>query len=183
MSPHHLAVIISCAIIGALILSAIAMGVFLCYRRRRAIEAATDPGPPSESSSGKGPPSISSECSWCYIAENKVCIWCAGQARDEDYKYDARRGRLYVDTMDLKNSGWRSALSFPAPNRNASPQGNQSHVNAISRKRSQEEKSPGSSITGKRSFKPGGIYEIPTIPLGPAAVCRVNDEIMEIERR
>jgi hypothetical protein len=133
MSPHLLAIIITCSVVGVLLLSAIGMGVFLWYHRRHVTVAAPEQ-PPSgfndEKRSSPHPgfedieieapqrPPPARQCSWCYIAENKLCKWCAGEAQDdEDHVQDAGRGRLHVDTTDLRHNGWRSVLSSPAPSR------------------------------------------------------------------
>jgi hypothetical protein len=143
MPPHLLAIIITCTVVGVLLLSAIAMGVFLWYHRRHVPAPAPEQVQPSgfndekrRSHSGfedieigapQRPPPAAVQCSWCYIAENKLCKWCAGEAQDEDdYVQDAGRGKLLVDTTDLKHSGWRSVLNSPAPSRNPTPPGSRS---------------------------------------------------------
>lgn len=201
-------------------LAALSMALFLWYRRRHPTPATltsiTDPSTTAPSSAASdsatatekalrgGAGSSAQDCSWCYIAESGVCKWCSGEADDdaeeaEDSKRSwspAARGRLVVETADLKQSGWRSVLNSPSVSRNPSPRGGgRSPVDSVmGRERERERspgggRSPGGSITGngKRSFRPGGIYEVPSatvaLPERPASVLvKERDDITELER-
>lgn len=146
-ASDHLAIILSSSIVGVLLVLALLMSLFLCFRRRAL--------PPRYSVStlgtvewgARGIGGGEKECAWCYIADGQ-CMWCSGDARDDDDMPE--RPKLQVEIADLKHSGWRCAINSPAaaavryPQRTGSP--------------------PAAGPERKRSFRSGGIYEIPAVP-------------------
>lgn len=201
LPPHIVALICSFAIIGSLLLSAMAMTLCLwCRRRRRGrrgrrrtytksnrASTATVIAESTADGSGKRPLlALASQCSWCYIAESKVCKWCAGEAEDVcDNKSDSLREGLYVSCADLKYNGWRSVLHTPAPSRTRSPAAPRSPERSFGSLSSLSTICPGGSTVAKKSFRPSGVYEVHTKPLPEypsAVVVRVVDEIRELKR-
>ncbi|KAI5820738.1 hypothetical protein BZA77DRAFT_83764 [Pyronema omphalodes] len=121
------------------------------------------------------------QCSWCYISDQGLCKWCSGEASDDEdvtYKRSEQTGLFLKDT---KHNGWRSAImdgmpsargsvapsvsgaSTPAPvimgregregrDGRCIPQMQQMVVDTQIQTQTQ--------VLGKRSFRPGGIYEV-----------------------
>lgn len=112
-------------------------------------------------------PKAQPACSWCYISESGVCKWCAGTSEPEaaDAVSAMPQRQLFVEAVDLKEFGWRSALSSPVPSGHNTPRMARSPVGSIRSGRESRSASPAASVAaGKRSFKPGGIYEIAPPP-------------------
>ncbi|KAF8244839.1 hypothetical protein K440DRAFT_635774 [Wilcoxina mikolae CBS 423.85] len=175
---NRIALIVSCALVGFLVFGALSMLLFLRYLRRYPNSRVTSyPKPDIEQITPEDKPSSSQlECSWCYISENDLCKWCSGEAQDhydEDEDDDGiRRGkkgkelRLYLDT---RQNGWKSAIISPERSPVTSVDGDRAWTLAVLSVRDGLVKSPNKmegsvspvdSVSGKKSFKPGGIYEV-----------------------
>jgi hypothetical protein len=176
---NRLAVIVSCALVGFLVFGAISMLLFLWYLRRYPNpKAASHPKSSPESSitlTGEKPSSSQLECSWCYIAENNLCKWCSGEAQDhyeddddddDDRRRKGKQLRLFLDT---RQNGWKSTIISPERSLETSVDGDRAWTLAVlSMKEGGVQGpnkidgriSPVESVTGKKSFRPGGIYEV-----------------------
>ncbi|KAF8537951.1 hypothetical protein BDD12DRAFT_806546 [Trichophaea hybrida] len=177
---NRIAVIVSCALVGFLVFGALSMLLFLWYLRRYPNPGVTSyPKPNIERTMPEDKPSSSQlECSWCYISENDLCKWCSGEAQDrydedeDEDDDDIRRGkkgkelRLFLDT---RQNGWKSAIISPERSPVASVDGDRAWTLAVlnmrdggikSPNRTDGRVSPVDSASGKKSFKPGGIYEV-----------------------
>jgi len=162
-ASNHLAIILSSSIVGVLLVLALLMSMFLCCRQRTLPPRYSVSTLATVERGARGIGGGEKECAWCYIADGQ-CMWCSGDARDDDDDDSPERPKLQVEIADLKHSGWRCVLNSPAaapvryPQRAGSP-----------------------SVAGlerKRSFRPGGIYEIPAVP--PMAVLWPTEDIEKL---
>lgn len=122
-NSEQLAIILFCSIVGVLFISIILMAFYLWYRRWQLRHSTAAPQLTTDApEQGNRPPeSDATGCSWCYIAEDKVCKWCSGEAEDEDEGSARIRRSLLVGMADLQQSGWRSVLTSPTYDRAPSP--------------------------------------------------------------
>ncbi|CCX07752.1 hypothetical protein FPQ18DRAFT_65995 [Pyronema domesticum] len=182
---HQLAIIISCSLVGFLVFGAAIMYLTFRLRRRQAVlqRPAGNEKSATSTTADERPPPPETQCSWCYISDKELCKWCSGEADDEDINHHtserkrSEKGRLFLDT---KQNGWRSAINSPdvtprgsvigsgttTPAPGAAGPAHQNTgregVRSISPQISINEtlNTPGGSVQGKRSFRPGGIYEV-----------------------
>jgi len=107
LSPSVLAVVITCALLGLLVLCAVGMCAYLLHRQRQSPPMISRPVS-TELMVIRRKGMIATDCAWCYISEAKLCKWCSGEADEEMEEYKGEK--MLVDEWAAGEHGWRSVL-------------------------------------------------------------------------
>jgi hypothetical protein len=107
LSTSVLAVVITCALLGLLVLCAVGMCAYLVHHQRQSPPMISRPVS-TELTVVRRKGVVSTDCAWCYISEARLCKWCSGEVDGEMEEYKGEK--MLVDEWAAGEHGWRSVL-------------------------------------------------------------------------